>query len=115
MQLEMKRIILFVRDMDAMAAFYQNQLGLAVRDKPHEPGWLELDTGACTLALHSGGEPNEARRSPKIVFASTDVAATRNELVKQGARVAPIRTFGGFEFCEGKDPEGNLFQVSNRT
>lgn len=114
MRLEMKRVILFVRDIEAVGAFYQNQLGLPVKDKPSEPGWLELDTGACTLALHSGGETNESPRSPKIVFASTDVDLTRSELISRGARVAPVRTFGGLEFCEGKDPEGNLFQISNR-
>ena len=114
MRLEMKRVILFVRDIEAVGAFYQNQLGLPVKDKPIEPGWLELDTGTCTLALHSGGEPNEAHRSPKIVFALRDVEQTRSELVGRGARLAPIRTFGGLEFCEGQDPEGNLFQISSR-
>ena len=115
MRLEIKRVILFVRDLDAVGAFYRDQLGLPVKEKPNEPGWLELDAGTCTLALHSGGEPNQARRPPKIVFASKDVGLTRSELIKRGVRLTPVRAFEGLEFCDGKDPEGNLFQISNRT
>jgi catechol 2,3-dioxygenase-like lactoylglutathione lyase family enzyme len=89
MQLEMKRVIVFVRDIEAVGAFYRDQLGLPVKDKPNDPGWMELDTGTCTLALHSGGAPNQSRRPPKIVFGSKDVGLTRSELMKRGVRLTP--------------------------
>jgi catechol-2,3-dioxygenase len=114
MDLEIKRVILFVRDVAAVAVFYREVLGLRVKNAD-SPDWLEFDAGACTLALHNGGTPNHARRSPKIVFAAADVEGTREELMKRGARLGPVKGFGTLQFCDGKDPEGNVFQISNRS
>lgn len=113
-RLSVKRIILFVKDVETVAAFYRDVLGLPLKDAPADPGWIEFDTGACTLALHSGGAPAAARRPPKIVFAATDVSATRAALIARGAKLGPITSFDDVQFCDGKDPEGNVFQISSR-
>ena len=115
MQLKINRLILFVQDLATVAAFYREVIGLPVKGTQDQPGWLELDAGACTLALHSGGAPNQARRAPKIVFAASDVEAVRAELIKRGARLGPVKAFGQIQLCDGQDPEGNLFQISNRS
>src|SRR5215469_4044396 len=108
MRLKIKRVVLFVRDVGSVAAFYRDVLGLPLKNTEEAPGWLEFDAGACSLALHSGGSPSEIRRSPKIVFAASDVAATREELIKRGARLGPVKAFNGIQFCDGRDPEGNV-------
>jgi catechol-2,3-dioxygenase len=115
MQLKINRLILFVQDLPSVASFYRDVIGLPLKGTEEEPGWLELDAGTCTLALHSGGAPNQARRSPKLVFAASDVEAARKELIQRGARLGPVRAFGQIQLCDGKDPEGNLFQISNRS
>jgi len=41
--------------------------------------------------LHRGGEPDESRRAPKIVFALKNLELTRREVIGGGARV-PLDT-----------------------
>ena len=116
MKLTMKRVILFVRDVPTVGAFYRDVLGLSEVVSPDDPKeWLEFDAGACTIALHHGGVATKGRsRPPKIVFYSEDVGKTRAELIAKGAKFGPIQTTENFQFCDGRDPEGNHFQLSSR-
>jgi len=50
----------------------------------------------------------------KIVFYCEDVAEVRAQLVAKGAKVGDVRTFGKLTLCDGQDPEGHVFQISNR-
>jgi catechol 2,3-dioxygenase-like lactoylglutathione lyase family enzyme len=109
--LSMRRIVLFTKDMPGMIAFYRDVLGLAlVKD---EPGWKELDAGGCIIALHNGSS-QVGKRPPKIGFWSADVAAARECLIARGARLGKVMTGGGLTRCEGKDPDGNPYSISNR-
>jgi predicted enzyme related to lactoylglutathione lyase len=117
MKLSVKRIILFVKDMPTVAVFYRDVLGLATVESPDDPKeWLEFAAGACTIALHHGGGETKGRsRPPKIVFYSDDVKKARAELIAKGAKLGPIQSVDNlFQFCDGRDPEGNHFQVSSR-
>ena len=111
MQLSMRRIVLFTKDMPGMIAFYRDVLGLPlVKD---EPGWKELDAKGCVIALHNGSS-QVGKRPPKIGFWAGDVAAAREALVARGARLGKIMSGGGLTRCEGKDPDGNPFSISDR-
>jgi catechol 2,3-dioxygenase-like lactoylglutathione lyase family enzyme len=111
MRLSMRRIILFTKDMPKMLAFYRDVLGLRlVKD---EPGWKELDADGCIIALHNGTSKVGAR-PPKIGFWSEDVAATREALVARGAKLGKMMSGGGLTRCEGKDPDGNPYSISDR-
>jgi hypothetical protein len=57
--------------------------------------------------------PPPGRKGPKIVFHADDVAALRETLVGRGARFGKVRQ-GEFCLCDGKDPDGNPIQLSNR-
>lgn len=114
MSLQMRRVILFVKDMTAMKNFYRDVLGLRVKGDPDDREWIELDAGGCAIGLHRGGRGHAERGEPKIVFGSDDVAATRSRLIAQGARFGKVMDFDGLHLCEGKDPEGNVIQLSNR-
>lgn len=103
--MKLARVILFARNMAAMTAFYREVLGLPV--KVQEEGWVEFDG----LALHHGS-PKPG--STKLAFGSKDVAKTREELIARGAVMGKVKDFGSLVLCDGKDPEGNLFQISNR-
>jgi hypothetical protein len=50
----------------------------------------------------------------KIVFYANDVSKVRSELVAKGAKMGKLRKFGALMLCDGQDPEGHVFQISNR-
>lgn len=111
MSLEMRRIVLFTKDMAGMTAFYRDVLGL--KQRSDEPGWKDFEAGGCNIALHNGtSEPG--RRPPKIVFYARDVAAMRDALNARGARFGKVKEGKGLVLCDGKDPDGNPVGLSNR-
>jgi catechol 2,3-dioxygenase-like lactoylglutathione lyase family enzyme len=110
-KLKVRRIIIFTSNMEVMEAFYRDVLGFKIAGR--EEGWVDFDTGECSLALHAeGGKPGN--RPPKIVFHATDVAAARTLLVKRGAKMSRVVSAKRFDMCNGKDPDGNPFQLSSR-
>ena len=115
MPLFVQRIILFVEDVPGVGAFYRDVLGLKLKPSPDDPKrWLEFEAGGCSIALHDGGAPNASKRAPKIVFYAEDVNATRAILVARGVQMGRVQSSDDLRFCDGKDPEGNPFQISNR-
>jgi catechol 2,3-dioxygenase-like lactoylglutathione lyase family enzyme len=116
MQLAIRRLILFVRDVPAEGAFYRDVLGLSEILSPDNPKeWLEFNAGTCNVVLHQGGVETKGRsRPPKLAFYTEDVAKTRAELIAKGAKLGPLQTTENFQFCDGRDPEGNHFQLSSR-
>jgi catechol 2,3-dioxygenase-like lactoylglutathione lyase family enzyme len=110
MQLTIRRIILFVDDLKQTTDFYEKKLGLTIVAR--EEGFVDFDAGACRLALHAGVS-NPGRT--KICFYVPDVAQARKELLDKGIRMGPAPDpTAALQLCDGKDPEGNSFQLSNR-
>jgi catechol 2,3-dioxygenase-like lactoylglutathione lyase family enzyme len=109
--MKMARVILFTNKMEAMSAFYGTVLGLPLISE--EKGWREFGTDGASIALHSG-PPSPGRKGPKIVFYAKDVAALREALVARGAVLGKVRDGGMLCLCDGKDPDGNPIQLSNR-
>jgi predicted enzyme related to lactoylglutathione lyase len=119
----LKRIIIFVGDVKKCAEFYRNAFGFTtVPDPAPASEWIELETGGCRLALHKArgkhgpiNTPTGGPENPhKIVFYASDIAAARAELIAHGAVMGKIKTFGALTLCDGHDPEGHVFQISNR-
>ena len=108
---KLARIILFTNQMDAMSRFYGEILGLLQVTK--EKGWQEFSAGGTNIALHSGPS-SPGKKGPKIVFHSEDVPALRETLVARGATFGKARQGDLFCLCDGKDPDGNPIQLSNR-
>jgi catechol 2,3-dioxygenase-like lactoylglutathione lyase family enzyme len=109
--MKLARIILFTPQIDRMTKFYAEVLGL--RQVTSEKSWREFAAGAARIALHSGPS-SPGRKGPKIVFYAKDVAALRETLVARGARFGEVRNGDPFCLCDGKDPDGNPIQLSNR-
>jgi catechol 2,3-dioxygenase-like lactoylglutathione lyase family enzyme len=105
------RVILFTPNIDAMSNFYAEVLGLP--RVTNEKGWREFAAGGALIALHSGPS-SPGRKGPKIVFYAKDVAALREKLVARGARFGKVRQGEVFCLCDGKDPDGNPIQLSDR-
>jgi predicted enzyme related to lactoylglutathione lyase len=110
--MKMARVILFTGQIDAMSKFYGEVLGLK-RIVTNEKGWQEFAAGGAGIALHSGPS-SPGRKGPKMVFHAKDVAAVRAELVARGAKFGKVRQGEMFCLCDGKDPDGNPIQLSDR-
>jgi catechol 2,3-dioxygenase-like lactoylglutathione lyase family enzyme len=117
---ELMEVILYVRDMEAQVSFYRGVLGIPVKEPAavqdfSELSWVELDTGSCTLALHSGGQGRFGTDAPKVVFRVSDVAASRARLLQDGVMMGDVRSpRPGIHVCDGRDPEGNRFSIESR-
>lgn len=116
MTLELSRIIVFAADLKLLGAFYRDVLGLTPKPMPDDPRtWLEFHAGACSIALHNGGSSEQSGCTPKIVFYTADVKATRDALNARGGAFGRIVKTELFEFCNGTDPEGNALSISSRS
>jgi catechol-2,3-dioxygenase len=109
-EMQLARVILFTGQMEMMSQFYGQVLGL--KQVTEEKGWKEFDAGGARIALHSG-PASPGRKGPKIVFHARDVAAVRATLVARGAKFGKVKQ-GVFCLCDGKDPDGNPIQLSDR-
>jgi catechol 2,3-dioxygenase-like lactoylglutathione lyase family enzyme len=117
---QLGEVILYAQDMDAQVRFYRDVLGLRLT---HPAGvsdfstefWVTFDTGACTLALHGGGQKRLGEDSPKIVFFTADLPASRALLASRGLEISDIRSPApGVTVCDARDPEGNPFSLESR-
>jgi catechol 2,3-dioxygenase-like lactoylglutathione lyase family enzyme len=118
--------IVFAKDVSRLRAFYETILGLPVIEATPAGDWVRLDAGGAGLALHAIPRPIAARivvEDPpraregtpiKLAFRADDPEAERARLVAQGVTMREPRRFGEVVFCDGIDPEGNVFQITNR-
>ncbi len=120
MQIAMTRLILYVRDVARLKSFYQTHFGFRVIEEIDNE-WAVLMAGQVELALHLVGQPFRnvplvsEQSNAKVVF-SVDSGLTelRSKLERAGVPVGEIKRYGGFAYslCDGRDPEGNVFQLS---
>jgi catechol 2,3-dioxygenase-like lactoylglutathione lyase family enzyme len=120
MALSITRLILYVRDVTLLASFYRTHFNLAITEEI-EGEWAVLNAGSIEIALHRVGEPYR-ERSPhgnhsnaKIVFSvPSGLLELREQLVHAGVRMRDVKRYDGFPYsmCDGEDPEGNVFQLS---
>jgi len=116
---ELMEVILYVQDMSAQVAFYRGVLGLAVRQPQgvqdfSQVYWTELETGACVLALHAGGQRRFGQDAPKIVFRVSDLQTARQAMLDRGVPVGEARSPApGVWVCDAADPEGNNFSIES--
>jgi predicted enzyme related to lactoylglutathione lyase len=109
------RIILYVKDIPKVAAFYRKHF--AFRTMPGETGtWLELESpsGGCTIALHQAAKSQKSGAAMKIVFAVRDVRKFKAKCMRNGLKFGPVHEPGGFEYANAKDPAGNSISISSR-
>jgi predicted enzyme related to lactoylglutathione lyase len=108
------RIILFAPDVPATAAFYHQAFDIPIMGDPTDRDFIQLDTGACRIAVHKGVAASGPGQAPKLVFRVSDVVGERRRLTAQGISLGRIIAAPGFSFCDGRDPAGNSFQISSR-
>ena len=124
MTARLTRVILYVQDVNRLAGFYRDLLGVPVHEEiPGE--WAVLRAGACEIALHRVGEPYrvaeaaswEAGSNVKLVLTiDRDLDRVRTELIAKGVPMGEIKSYASQpgRLCDGRDPEGNVFQLWKR-
>jgi predicted enzyme related to lactoylglutathione lyase len=120
MSVSMTRLILYVRDVALLKSFYQTHFGLPLTEEIQDE-WIVLKAGEIEIALHRVGEPHRDRTpapnnsNSKILFSlQSGLPELREKLVNAGVPMRHLKRYDGFAqlMCDGEDPEGNVFQLS---
>jgi catechol 2,3-dioxygenase-like lactoylglutathione lyase family enzyme len=111
--------MLFVKDLDRMAAFYSDVLGLRPNEATRLENWVEFSDGSSRFSLHaipaaiaagiqisSPPRPRE-QGGTKLTFEVRDVNATLKRIDGMGLPLLR-RPWGE---TDGVDPEGNVFAL----
>jgi len=110
------RIILYVKDIPKVAAFYQRFFGMNVLPGATK-GWLQLasPSGGCIICLHQAAISQKSGAAMKLVFSVVDVQAFKDAAEKQGLKFSVVHVVpGSHEFANAKDPNGNSISISSR-
>jgi lactoylglutathione lyase len=111
-------VILYVKDTTKSVPFYRDTLGLKVRVDEH--GWVELETGSVTLALHAHEKMPATRTDaePIVVFNVENIQEAYAALKAKGVKFEgdPKQVCEGAEGKVGKsadfkDPDGNHLSI----
>jgi catechol 2,3-dioxygenase-like lactoylglutathione lyase family enzyme len=104
-------------DLEAQRRFYRDVLGF--KELSAGDGWVQFDLGFPNVLelLQRSDDPQYERARYQVGFTVDDIHAARDELVALGAQ--PITEIeGGTEaqayWCYFRDPEGNVFELSQR-
>ena len=122
MPVALNRVILYVQNVDRLATFYQQVFGLAVVEEIKDE-WAVLDAGPCQLALHRVGKAYrvadagswQVESNAKLVMTvDRPLADFHAELIAKGVPMGKIKAYPPLtgRLCDGKDPEGNVFQLA---
>lgn len=105
-------VIVYVEDMDRLFGFYTDAFGLDVVGGAPEHGFVKLDVGGTTLALHEGREGEIGRYAPKLVFEVEELASARDHLAAYDVELGEVRNPAPDVYViDGRDPEGNRFAI----
>jgi predicted enzyme related to lactoylglutathione lyase len=119
---QLSRIILYVQDVERLSEFYRQAFGFPL-GQHIEGEWAVLHAGGCEIGLlkASGGYRappggwSGDNNNAKIVFAIDEpIEAARERLAGLGVPMREIKSYPGLTgpLCDGTDPEGNVFQLS---
>ena len=119
-------VFVFTSDLERMAAFYAGALGLRREDGADAGFVIMRAASGADVALHqipphiaetiTIASPPEWREDTalKFCFETDDLAALRAAIVAHGGQAKEPWSWGGTEFCECTDPEGNVLQIFHR-
>jgi predicted enzyme related to lactoylglutathione lyase len=107
----LRSVILNVRDLAAVTAFYRDRLGLD--EALQQPHWVEFDTGRTRVALHTRAKgvrhPLHASTPIAPCFESQDLDTWAEALRARGTEPATAPTDEDFgRYAEVIDPDGNV-------
>lgn len=114
MKLKPARVIIFCRSVPVMMEFYSLIADVSESYIESDLKWGELRTGNMNIAFHYSPIAGKTTSGFKLVFFTKQIAAARKELTAMGVNMGQVIKSGRLRLCNGRDPEGNVFQISNR-
>jgi catechol 2,3-dioxygenase-like lactoylglutathione lyase family enzyme len=104
-------------DLDRQRGFYRDVLGLREIDKGDD--WAQYDLGSTGTfeLLRRSPDPEYDRPRYQVGFVVDEIQAARDELLSHGVDpVTDIKTSsdGGSRWAYFRDPEGNVFEITQR-
>ncbi|ONG56479.1 glyoxalase [Pseudoroseomonas deserti] len=112
----LSRLVLYVRDVEATAAFYATHFGFRV-ERLEGDRIVELvpADGGAILMLHPAAKGQRPGQSlAKLVFDVADVEAFCRMAAERGLPFGPVHRADGYCFANAKDPAQNPISVSSR-
>ena len=121
-------LVIPVRDVEKCALFYRDKLGFSLDQLEKDEAYLTIGQGGLVLALKSlqlsaseisaeriRPEEDGIRRNHCVTFVS-DIDSTFSELKAKGVSFVnpPTTREGGWRTAHFEDPEGNLWEISQR-
>ena len=119
--------MLYVKDFARMREFYGKILRAQPINAEFTDTWALFDAGGTGFALHaipveyadklelSSPSPKREQSPVKLIFAVEDLAAERARLESMGITMLQRSWQEPAESCDCIDPEGNIFQIADRT
>ncbi len=110
-------VVLHVENMQEMVEFYRDAMGLSITYPAKQTDfrkvdWVQFETGACSLCLHSGGKRRIGSDAASFVFRVADIELARDELTERDVPMGEPRLVApNIWICGGEDPEGNKFSI----
>jgi catechol 2,3-dioxygenase-like lactoylglutathione lyase family enzyme len=111
------RVILYVKDVEGVAAFYQRHFGMLPLPGGSDQ-WTELKSaaGGSLISLHKASVKQKSGAAMKLVFGVADVRAFKSAREKEGLLFGVVHDVKaeGHEYANAKDPAGNSISISSR-
>ncbi|CAG9266305.1 VOC family protein [Paraburkholderia caribensis] len=116
MQASLKRILLYVKDVESTCAFYQRYFGYtATHDNDDRIVELTPPHGGAILMIHQAAKGVKAGQATvKLVFDVEDVDAFKARCADEGLVFGATHRADGYSFANAKDPDGNSVSISSR-
>jgi predicted enzyme related to lactoylglutathione lyase len=123
--MQLRGAMLYVKDLERMAQFYSDMLGVEPTNQNWTSVWATFDTGGVRFSLHAipadiaenieiACPPVQRENEPvKLIFEVKDVEGERERLESLGIRTVRRSWQQLGEACDAVDPEGNIFQLSS--
>jgi len=108
-------IVIYAKDMDRTADFYQRFFGLASTGKVE--GLIELNStdGGPIILIHQAAKSVKLGQvAVKLVFAVEDVEAFKVKSAELGLTFGNTHQANGYAFANAKDPDKNSVSISSR-
>ena len=109
-------ILIYARDMQRTAEFYQRFFGFSSTGKAIE-GLIELQSpsGGANILVHQAAKSVKLGQvGVKLVFSVPDVDAFKQKCASLGLEFGATHRANGYSFANAKDPDKNSVSISSR-
>lgn len=112
----LNRLVIYARDIEATARFYEQHFGFKAARLPGD-SIVELvaQDGGANIMLHQAAKGQKSGQSSiKLVFDVEDVEAFCRRCADNGLQFGALHKADGYLFANAKDPCQNPISVSSR-